>query len=652
MAKFVFKVGKDETQREGDRVSIGTRSTCSFTLDDPLAADVHCDIVLRGDEFVIIDRGSSLGTYVGGLPVEAPRVLKDGDEIVIAVSRIKVQVSGDQINLAVDRSRFNYDDKTDALDLSRREVGFGRFRPVSVGNWMVAFSMILLLPLCYCGPTSDILLEPGPTWHDSQPAYHAQLAELGADLQDCNACHSPFDRNLDGKCMTCHEGDLQRPMQHPMYESVGDWELGCNHCHIDHRGAGENVLIARPAHESCGDCHDEDQKLEKPRAFTIAEAQVAIGYNSFAHADHAGKKLDPNGRELVCDDCHVAYDEDTAPAQRVLVGDRSRDYRPVDYAKCLDCHNKEAPTARAFEGAWHGTEPVTAGEPEGQRCLACHTEVNDEKLRMIADFDAERHYVTVTRSHDDQLAAAHKMADGRACADCHRNGAELKGARELPLARFGHGVHIHAPWPADQAAMARFSGNPDRPGKGECVHCHAATAKASTLLTDKAQEYANQSCQSCHTSAAPLERITTNPAPDRVDFPHDRHLKVEGGCYACHTFPSGDTAMMPETPLDVRNCMKCHQEHDSIAGGHCDDCHKKDDPAMKGETLLVTRTPDRTYDHMSPGHRPWTEAGRCTDCHGEDIWKAKTIAEIRNPVEDAPACRQCHVEEKARFHWR
>ena len=107
MAKFVYKVGKEEVVREGDRVSIGTRSTCSFTLDDPLAADLHCDIVLRGQEFVIIDRETSLGTYVNGLAVEAPRTLADGDEIVIAVSRIKVKLAGDTLELAVDRSRCN-----------------------------------------------------------------------------------------------------------------------------------------------------------------------------------------------------------------------------------------------------------------------------------------------------------------------------------------------------------------------------------------------------------------------------------------------------------------------------------------------------------------------------------------------------------------
>ena len=162
MAKFVYKVGKEEVVREGDRVSIGTRSTCSFTLDDPLAADLHCDIVLRGQEFVIIDRETSLGTYVNGLAVEAPRTLADGDEIVIAVSRIKVKLAGDTLELAVDRSRFYYDDKADALDLSRREVSFGRFRPVSAGNWLVVCAMLALLPLSYCGPTSEKLVEPGP----------------------------------------------------------------------------------------------------------------------------------------------------------------------------------------------------------------------------------------------------------------------------------------------------------------------------------------------------------------------------------------------------------------------------------------------------------------------------------------------------------
>ena len=117
-------------------------------------------------------------------------------------------------------------------------------------------------------------------------------------------------------------------------------------------------------------------------------------------------------------------------------------------------------------------------------------------------------------------------------------------------------------------------------------------------------------------------------------------------------FPTGGVAAVPVTPLEVRTCVKCHTEHDSIAGGHCDDCHKKKDPAMSGKPLLVTRRPDPTYAHDSPGHRAWTEEGRCADCHGEDIWKAKTIQEIVNPGEDAPVCVDCHVKKRARFHWR
>ena len=136
----------------------------------------------------------------------------------------------------------------------------------------------------------------------------------------------------------------------------------------------------------------------------------------------------------------------------------------------------------------------------------------------------------------------------------------------------------------------------------------------------------------------------------RNEFPHSRHMQVEGGCYACHEFNSDNPEMDVMTPPKIKDCSACHTTHDNIAGGKCDDCHKKGDAVYAAKPLPWERRPDKGYSHFSPGHIGPTNAGKCTDCHGEEIWQAKTIDAITIPPENDPRCRDCHAKE--RFHTR
>ena len=661
MAKFVLKIGRDETVRESDVVSIGSRSSCSFSLDDPLLAEEHCKFDCEGGAYYIEGMGTSIGTYLNGVGVAGRRPVADGDLIVVGVTRLTIKITTDEdptFTMTV-KSVPWYDDKKDALEWSKKEVGFGRFRPVSLGNWAVAFSMLILVPLTFFVPaTSDDLLEPGHTFHSSLDLYHERLAGLDESDQDCSACHDAFFGTPNDKCLACHEEEVRRPKQHPAYGDDQEWEMDCAACHVDHRGTKEMALIHRQAQDSCEQCHPKAWVTKNTtRTLDLPSVDIKLDYLTFSHRLHFEKTFD--GHKLDCNDCHAAYDDGVPASARALEGDRPREFAPVDYQACLKCHEAGAPQAALrLEPSWHGAQA-----DQGQHCLVCHGEVNDEAMKTVEAFTVKRHFGFKTRSHEaESLLAAHTTGNPDACIECHRQGDELKGGKGSRVAVFEHGTHVHNAWPAD-GDKARLSGKIDDIAIGSCVYCHDDLAKTSTLGHAGPQPYPEESCKECHPNALeqtfdPPNRAATGV---RTEFPHDTHLAVEGGCFACHDFPQGTgVAGLPTTADDVKDCTKCHTGHASVgvvpdsgfADGTCQKCHQKDDPVYGTEPFVWKRPVDKTFRHESRGHAGWTAEGRCVDCHGDAIWQTDRLSDVVMPREDEGACRECHVTQMERFHWR
>jgi len=63
-------------------VQIGREIGCNIVLKDPTVSRFHADIRSEGGEYVIYSMGST-GTKVNGAPVSVPRMLVEGDQIVI-----------------------------------------------------------------------------------------------------------------------------------------------------------------------------------------------------------------------------------------------------------------------------------------------------------------------------------------------------------------------------------------------------------------------------------------------------------------------------------------------------------------------------------------------------------------------------------------
>lgn len=57
---------------------LGRREPCELVLRDSEVSGVHCEVLLRGDELIVSDRGSTNGTFIDGRRVFAPEPLPPG----------------------------------------------------------------------------------------------------------------------------------------------------------------------------------------------------------------------------------------------------------------------------------------------------------------------------------------------------------------------------------------------------------------------------------------------------------------------------------------------------------------------------------------------------------------------------------------------
>jgi hypothetical protein len=75
-----------------DPVSIGRLPECDVVLSDPNVSRRHAEVRRRGNDFVVVDLGSTNGTKVNGAGVRE-RQLADGDEITVGGTHIRFEAS-------------------------------------------------------------------------------------------------------------------------------------------------------------------------------------------------------------------------------------------------------------------------------------------------------------------------------------------------------------------------------------------------------------------------------------------------------------------------------------------------------------------------------------------------------------------------------
>ena len=81
---------------DAPRVVIGRGEGCEIRLPDPSVSHRHASIRQRGTDYVVIDEGSTNGTFVGPvrLSAQAPRVLRHND--LVRVGRIWLEIRVEQ----------------------------------------------------------------------------------------------------------------------------------------------------------------------------------------------------------------------------------------------------------------------------------------------------------------------------------------------------------------------------------------------------------------------------------------------------------------------------------------------------------------------------------------------------------------------------
>ncbi|CAN5395634.1 FHA domain-containing protein [soil metagenome] len=76
---------------EGRQVTFGRHDTATVVLTDPYASDFHARIEGRDDNWILVDEGSTNGTYLNQVRLTAPTPLRAGDQISFGRTSVEVR---------------------------------------------------------------------------------------------------------------------------------------------------------------------------------------------------------------------------------------------------------------------------------------------------------------------------------------------------------------------------------------------------------------------------------------------------------------------------------------------------------------------------------------------------------------------------------
>jgi DNA-binding response OmpR family regulator len=125
-------------------ISIGRDQECDIVINDRQVSRIHAQIKKsESDEILISDLNSKNGTYVNGEVIKQPVILKDGDEIKIALVQEFIFVSSDA-TLPLDYSHIREQSSLNKLFIEQkaRRVWLGEKElapPLSVSQYSLLF---------------------------------------------------------------------------------------------------------------------------------------------------------------------------------------------------------------------------------------------------------------------------------------------------------------------------------------------------------------------------------------------------------------------------------------------------------------------------------------------------------------------------------
>jgi hypothetical protein len=352
----------------------------------------------------------------------------------------------------------------------------------------------------YAYARGGLMYNPGPlnAHGDEMLGGVMSHAEIGGD---CDACHTaPWESAIMAdRCAVCHTNIVDQMKDvASMHGSVlhDNPELGCRHCHPEHRGADARLTEMDNAafpHEVvgfslnghpltavrepfiCSDCHTDDisrfemdtcdachrqMDLAFMTAHSLSYGGACLdchdGVDRFgSHFDHNAFSFQIKGKHvgLACDQCHF---------NARGLGDFA-----VTLQDCYSCHQKDEP----HEGR------------HGFSCADCHT----ENGWTPATFDHNRSNFPLTGGHAGvacERCHTTGQFDGLSttCASCHSDPAYHAGMFGLDCAACHTVNNWAARYNGPHPGIADEGGSGVNHGGASCRDCHTQTLHSATCL--------------------------------------------------------------------------------------------------------------------------------------------------------------------------
>jgi hypothetical protein len=392
-------------------------------------------------------------------------------------------------------------------------------------------------------------------------------AEVGGD---CKACHAaPWESaTMADRCTACHMGIAQQMRDVATMHGTlmhDNPNLGCWHCHPEHRGADAQLTVMEEAsfpHEVVG--------------FSLKGHQLTAAREPFTCKDcHQGDitTFAPDA----CDNCHRQMDLGFMTAHTLSFG-----------SACLDCHDGVDRLGKNFDHSVFSFK--VTGKHVGVACVQCHM-----NARGLGDFKGTPQ--DCYRCH--QKDEPHEGRFGFNCADCHTTDGWTPAKFDHNLAAFKlEGRHTEVACDACHTNK-QFKGTPT-----DCYSCHQQD--------DNHNGQFGKDCSACH-----------DPSSwDHVNFDHNKSkFPLTGAhtslaCEKCHSagqFTGLSTA-----------CSSCHNDpvfHAGMFGLNCDTCHTTDNwsAVYKGPHPGIADEGGRGVNHGGGScrscHTQTLHAATCTQCH-------------------------------------
>jgi hypothetical protein len=508
---------------------------------------------------------------------------------------------------------------------------------------LLAGALVLLAPVA-----ARAQISPGPL-----SRFHHSLE--GA--RNCRSCHASqgVTREL---CLTCHTALGQRIAAGRGLHARTEYRVGCERCHVEHQGAGFELVFwgqqgrasfdhaqtgfpleGRHQALGCESCHQANRIRDRAGlargGVNLKRTFLGLGREcSSCHGDPHQKQFAPRG----CTDCH------DATAFKPARFDHDRSAFPLTGAHeavaCAACHKPGPAGATRFKGTPHQTCASCHADPHagrmGARCDSCHTTAGWSRIEP-GRFDHSRTRFPLTGLHARV-----------ACAGCH--------ARAGGAMRFGG-------TPFETCASCHRDPHAGRLGAG-CASCHSTggwrSVKEGAFDHDRTRfplrgRHAGVACASCHQPGKPRAMAHASCS----DCHADRHAGQladrpdRGRCETCHDVGGWQPARF-STEDHAKTRLPLTGAHLAVP---CDGCHREvatsslglRAPAGAPATTERFHFPALGCDacHGDPHQGRTARAGTCEGCHATAAWTQVRFdhARTRFPLAGAHAttpCGACH----------